>query len=49
MCTLSFVPFERDYLVGMNRDEQLLRRRALPPTARLASGDPAAIYPQEPC
>jgi Transport and Golgi organisation 2 len=43
MCTLSFLPNARGYVVGMNRDEQITRTRALPP-AIFGS----AIYPHEP-
>lgn len=31
MCTLTFVPTEDGYLVGMNRDELLTRPKAIPP------------------
>ena len=43
MCTLSFIPKESGYLVGMNRDEQIARARAHPPCI---IGN--AIYPREP-
>jgi len=48
MCTLSFVPTDQGYLVGMNRDEQLGRARALPPAARIGADGLATIYPREP-
>ncbi len=47
MCTLSFVPRSRGYVVAMNRDERLSRVEALPPR-KFVSGDRAAIYPHEP-
>jgi hypothetical protein len=43
MCTLTFLPNEHGYVVGMNRDEQITRTHALPP-AIFGS----AIYPHEP-
>ena len=43
MCTLSFIPNKRGYVVGMNRDEQHLRTRSFPPAI---FGN--AIYPYEP-
>src|SRR4051812_27482947 len=43
MCTLSFIPHDNGYVVGMNRDEQHTRPHALPPSPH---GD--AIYPHEP-
>src|SRR3954464_1119537 len=43
MCTLSFIPTERGYLVAMNRDEQISRETALPPQI---FGD--ALYPRDP-
>ena len=43
MCTLSFIPTDSGYIVGMNRDEQTTRARALFPAI---IGN--AIYPREP-
>ena len=47
MCTLTFVPTEDGYLVGMNRDELLTRRVALPPKRFQRSGM-EMVYPSEP-
>jgi len=47
MCTLTFVPTEDGYLVGMNRDELLTRPVALPPKVFERSGI-EIVYPQEP-
>ena len=46
MCTLSFIPEDSGYLVGMNRDEQISRPAALPPE-RLPIAGGFAIYPRE--
>lgn len=46
MCTLTFVPKPGGYLLGMNRDEDLLRESALPPVAVSSNGLEAA-YPRE--
>lgn len=46
MCTLTFIPSEKSYLVGMNRDEQLSRAPALPPTL-FRGDDIQALYPHE--
>jgi hypothetical protein len=43
MCTLSFIPTDSGYIVGMNRDEQITRIRSLFPAI---IGD--AVYPREP-
>jgi transport and Golgi organization protein 2 len=43
MCTLSFIPNDSGYMVGVNRDEQIARARSLPP-AIIGK----AIYPREP-
>jgi hypothetical protein len=43
MCTLSCIPSEAGYLVGMNRDERFSRTRSLPPEIF-----DNAIYPHEP-
>ena len=47
MCTLTFVPAEDGYLVGMNRDELLARPVALPPRVFERSGI-EMVYPREP-
>src|ERR1700756_122950 len=47
MCTLTFVPSEDGYLVGMNRDELLTRPAALPPRRFQRSGM-EMVYPREP-
>jgi hypothetical protein len=47
MCTLTFVPSEDGYLVGMNRDELLTRPAALPPRRFQRSGM-EMLYPREP-
>ena len=47
MCTLTFVPAEDGYLVGMNRDELLTRPVALPPRVFERSGI-EMVYPREP-
>jgi len=47
MCTLSFVPEGREFLVGMNRDELHSRPAAFPPRI-LETGGIEAIYPREP-
>jgi hypothetical protein len=46
MCTLTFVPVEDGYLVGMNRDELLTRPVALPPK-RFQRGGMEMAYPSE--
>ena len=46
MCTLTFIPKPKGYLLGMNRDERLLRELALPPAATTVSSLPA-VYPRE--
>src|SRR5207249_6710586 len=46
MCTLTFVPAEDGYLVGMNRDELLTRPVALPPKVVERSGI-EMVYPRE--
>jgi hypothetical protein len=47
MCTLTFVPADDGYLVGMNRDELLTRPVALPPKVFERSGI-EMVYPREP-
>ena len=46
MCTLSFVPTKDGYYAAMNRDEQLTRSQALPPST-FRFGDLLAVYPFE--
>lgn len=48
MCTLTFVPKEDGYLVGMNRDELFTRPVAFPPRVFERSGI-EIVYPREPC
>src|SRR4051812_36065950 len=43
MCTLSFIPNSRGYIVAMNRDEQFSRAPGLAPQVFKK-----AIYPHEP-
>jgi hypothetical protein len=47
MCTVTFIARRRGYALGMNRDEQLARVKALPP-ARRRLGSRDAIFPSEP-
>src|SRR5271166_4815919 len=47
MCTLTFVPTEDVYLVGMNRDELFSRPIALAPKI-FGKGAMEMVYPQEP-
>src|SRR5713226_410824 len=47
MCTLTFVPTEDGYLVGMNRDELLTRPEAFPPKI-FEKGGMEVVYPREP-
>ena len=46
MCTLTFVPNENGYLLGMNRDEKITRGHAIPPSL-VESGSSQAVYPQD--
>ena len=46
MCTLSFVPRERGYVIAMNRDERTTRSEALPPKIFRIAGKLVA-YPHE--
>src|SRR5881628_836132 len=46
MCTLTFVPTEDGYVVGMNRDEKLTRGRATPPKRSDLTGA-TALFPRE--
>ena len=47
MCTLSFLPSNRSFLVAMNRDESHTRPAALPPRILEVDGM-EVIYPREP-
>jgi hypothetical protein len=47
MCTVSFVPNEHGFLLGMNRDESQFRPIALPPEVH-GGADEFSIYPSEP-
>jgi Transport and Golgi organisation 2 len=47
MCTLTFVPTEDGYLVGMNRDELFSRPIAFPPKI-FERGAMEMVYPREP-
>jgi Transport and Golgi organisation 2 len=47
MCTVSFVPNENGFLLGMNRDESRFRPIALPPEVYGRAGE-FWIYPSEP-
>jgi Transport and Golgi organisation 2 len=46
MCTLTFVPTKDGYVAGMNRDEKLTRRRAIPPK-RSDFPSATALLPRE--
>lgn len=47
MCTVTFVARTNGYALGMNRDEKLVRVKALPP-AKHRLGDREALFPSEP-
>ena len=47
MCTVSFIPTSKGFLLGMNRDEQRVRAKALPPDIH-ECGSLSALYPSEP-
>lgn len=47
MCTVTFVPRRRGYLLGMNRDEKLTRPIANPPSLQSVGGR-QALFPSEP-
>ena len=47
MCTVTFLARQNGYALGMNRDEQLTRVRALPP-ARTELNGHAVLFPSEP-
>lgn len=46
MCTLSVIPRDNGYLLGMNRDEKIARSAGLPPVVREVAGA-KAIYPTD--
>ncbi len=46
MCTLTFIPREHGYLIGMNRDERILRGPAAPPQ-RVESSNAIAVFPRD--
>ena len=46
MCTLSVIPRDNSYLLGMNRDERIARGAGLPPEVREVA-DAKAIYPTD--
>jgi hypothetical protein len=47
MCTVTFIARKNGYALGMNRDEQLTRVKALPPT-RQQINSRTALFPSEP-
>lgn len=47
MCTVSFSPNARGFVLGMNRDEKLTRVAGLPPERRALDGR-IALFPSEP-
>jgi hypothetical protein len=47
MCTVTFAPRRTGYVLGMNRDEQLTRVTARPPTPRFLEGR-RVLFPSEP-
>ena len=47
MCTVTFIPRRGGYVLGMNRDEQLTRTLALPPTRKRIEGR-EVVFPSEP-
>lgn len=46
MCTLTFVPGEDGYVLGMNRDEKITRGRANPPAVNKIAAR-RAVYPTD--
>src|ERR671937_587555 len=46
MCTLTFIPREKGFLMAMNRDERLTREAAQPPQI-FQLGGRNAIFPHE--
>src|SRR5882672_2422409 len=47
MCTVTFIARKNGYALGMNRDEQFARVKALPPS-RQEIGGRTALFPSEP-
>jgi hypothetical protein len=47
MCTVTFVPTEEGFRLGMNRDERLVRQMALPP-GFFPTSPAASLYPHQP-
>ena len=47
MCTVTFIPRKKGYLLGMNRDEKRSRVKGLPPAIHESRGH-RMIYPSEP-
>jgi hypothetical protein len=47
MCTVTFIARKRGFALGMNRDEQLTRVTAVPPSIQILGGR-RAIFPAEP-
>lgn len=47
MCTVTFLPRAKGYLLGMNRDENRARIAALPPRIQVL-GERYVVYPSEP-
>ena len=47
MCTVTFIARKNGYALGMNRDEQFTRVKALPPKRQQIDGR-AALFPSEP-
>ncbi len=46
MCTVTFIPRAHGFLLAMNRDEQIARGTAVPPT-QVSLGAVRAIYPRD--
>jgi len=47
MCTVTFVPRQKGYCLGMNRDEKLVRPQGLPPMLKIVKNR-RVICPSEP-
>jgi hypothetical protein len=47
MCTVTFIPRQKGYAVGMNRDEKLTRATGLPPARKTIAGR-TVLSPSEP-
>jgi hypothetical protein len=47
MCTVTFIARKNGYMLGMNRDEQRSRVKALPPSRQEVNGR-TALFPSEP-